>query len=265
MIQPLYNWIGIDIYRYLAGAILTLSCCASCGGQFGESTVRVVDAKTGRPLADVLVYADYALKPQPTLFARLLAGMDHRSYTPKCVATRLTSTASNGAYELTPLTEPQKKYSKECAKKHYRIYGEFTKKEMYIKYYKTGMERVPCKNDKKWTKHNVVCMSKRLSTATPGRPYGRPSLGLDEARLYNLQMFSGVTCFGDQAILLSAEIYKEAKSLDVNYQDMREIYPGSDDGPTVGDYLKLSLEGIENQVYHPEKTRYRKSIFKQIE
>ncbi len=233
----------------LVAAMLVLVCCTSCGGYFGESHVRVLYANTGKPISDAVVYAEYMLKPQPGLLARLLSGLDHRSYSPICVATRLTSTATNGAYELAELTREQKKHSVELAKKHWDFFGESTKKVMYKEYYKEGMERVPCEDEN--MRSNVVCMSESTRS--------------DDARLEQLNLLGIVKCYGKHAMLFNERLYKEAKSLSVNYQDDREIYPGSKNGPTFGRYKRIYLESIKNRAYHPEKTQWRGSIFTQIE
>lgn len=217
--------------------------------QFGESDLRVIDATTGKPIADVTVYAEYVLEPQPTLLAWLLPGLDHGTYLSICVATRLTSTTKNGAYELSKLTRAQKKYGAEQAKEHWDFYGESTKRATYKKYYKEGMEVVPCKNEKKSS--NAVCMSESKSS--------------NEARLERLEQLGSVTCYGEHAMLFNKQLHNEAKSLNVNYQNSRLEYPGTNMGITFGDSYRYSLKVIENRAYHPDRTTKRNSIFEQVE
>ncbi len=239
--------------------IVVLRYCTVYGASFGETGV-VIHAHTGEPIADAAVYANYLLQPQPTIVALLLSGMDHRSYSSYCVATRFTATNRNGEYKLSGLTQPQKQYSAEQAEKHKDFFRERTKRVMYKQYYKEGMERVPCENKKK---AKVVCMAaSKHESPEKYRPY---DLEGDAARLYDLDLLGNVRCYGKHAMLFNERIYQEAKSLRVDYQDDREIYPGGSYGPTYGSYNKIHLENIRDRAYHPENTPDPDSIFEQIE
>ena len=217
--------------------------------QFGESNLRVIDATNGKPIADVTVYAEYVLEPQPTLLAWLFPGLDHGTYLPICVATRLTSTTKNGAYELSQLTRAQKKYGAKQAREHREFNGESTKRETYKKYYKKGMKVAPCKSGQKSS--NAVCLSEVD--------------GPDEARLEKLTQLGSVTCYGEHAMLLNKQLHNEAKYLNVNYQNNRLEYPGTNIGITLGNSYRYSLNVIKNRAYHPERTTKRNSIFDQID
>ncbi len=235
--------------KHLVAALLFLVCSTGCEMQFGESGLRVIDATNGKPIADVTVYAEYVLEPQPTLLAWLFPGLDHGNYFSICVATRLTSTTKNGAYELSKLTRAQEKYGAEQTKEHQEFNGESTKRAKYKKYYKEGMDVATCKHEKKSS--SVVCMSEIN--------------GPHEARLERLVQLGSVTCYGEHAMSFNKQLHNEAKSLNVNYQNKRLEYPGTNIGITLGDSYRYNLNVIKNRAYHPDRTTKRNSIFEQVE
>ena len=120
--------------------LLFLIFSAGCEGKFGDSSVRILDAHTGKPILDAVVYAEYVLEPQPGLLAQLLSGLDHATYLPICVATQLTTTSTDGVYALSKLTQAQKEYGVKQKKENWELFGQSTSKAVHKIFYKKDLK-----------------------------------------------------------------------------------------------------------------------------